>query len=179
MELIFKNVPKDFDLTFRHVLRNTKCVYTDRSKSRNALFAGYGFTTNDDSLESGYRTASFVSSFCVESMAILQALSFAFQNDWPSITIFSDSKSTLSAIGSPFDLRCGSHLILEIKQLIFSLLNKGCNVSLIWIPGHCGIPGNEKADELGLPFGRASTLNLVFLSVKLKTFGKPILKKCY
>lgn len=28
------------------------------------------------------------------------------------------------------------------------LSNKGTKVSLIWIPGHCGIPGNEKADRL-------------------------------
>jgi ribonuclease HI len=30
-----------------------------------------------------------------------------------------------------------------------SVLANWNEVTLIWMPGHCGIPGNEKVDEIG------------------------------
>ena len=41
-----------------------------------------------------------------------------------------------------------SNLILEIQTLVARLTNKGFRISFAWIPAHCGIQGNEKADVL-------------------------------
>ena len=31
-------------------------------------------------------------------------------------------------------------------QTLSSLFNKEFQISLVWLPAHCGIPGNERAD---------------------------------
>lgn len=69
-------------------------------------------------------------------------------NEWNSLIIFTDSKSALEAFQSAFIGRYKSYPILRTKALIKSLMDKGYNIRLCWIPGHKGIAGNEKADTL-------------------------------
>ncbi|UYV67747.1 hypothetical protein LAZ67_5001890 [Cordylochernes scorpioides] len=57
------------------------------------------------------------------------------------ITIASDCKSALSAICTSGPVR--STLVAEI----ILALNTNQNVKLCWVPGHCGIDGNERADR--------------------------------
>jgi hypothetical protein len=37
-------------------------------------------------------------------------------------------------------------IVMKIKSKYLELLKKGLKVKLIWIPGHYGIPGNDRAD---------------------------------
>lgn len=48
---------------------------SDGSVTPGAPFSGYAIVTADDKMISRFRLADFVSSFCVESMAIIEALS--------------------------------------------------------------------------------------------------------
>ncbi|XP_033212494.1 ribonuclease H1-like [Belonocnema kinseyi] len=60
------------------------------------------------------------------------------------ITICSDSQATLTAVGKP-DIT--SQLVWECKKALNKLAEKS-EVAFIWVPGHTGIKGNGKADQL-------------------------------
>jgi hypothetical protein len=60
------------------------------------------------------------------------------------ILIFSDSKAALRVLDGP---RVASALVTEYLNALSVLV--GLNeVTLVWVPGHCGIRGTEEADKL-------------------------------
>ena len=70
-----------------------------------------------------------------------------------NVHILSDSQAALKALNSPV---IRSNLVLNCLQVLKNLSSK-CNLTLIWVPGHQGIEGNEIADGLAktgaeLPF---------------------------
>ena len=79
-----------------------------------------------------------------------------------TISIFSDSQAALKALEAT---KSTSRTILHCKKLL-NILGDGNKVSLIWIPGHVGLEGNERADSLakigaGSPFvGPEPTLSV-------------------
>jgi hypothetical protein len=60
------------------------------------------------------------------------------------ILIFSDSQAELKAHTSP---KVTSRLVAECLDALSVLANQN-EVTLTWVPRHCGIPGSEKADKL-------------------------------
>lgn len=62
----------------------------------------------------------------------------------PPITICTDSQSAIKSING---FKFSSSLVLECRDTLQDL-SRNNQVTLVWVPGHENIAGNEKADEL-------------------------------
>lgn len=87
-----------------------------------------------------------LSVFQSETFAINMAVNFSLDMKWTNKTIYfcSDSQASLKALDKVVS---NSKLVLECKMLL-NVLGGHNKVNLIWVPGHCGVEGNEKADFL-------------------------------
>jgi ribonuclease HI len=84
--------------------------------------------------------------FFAEVMAILRCaeLLLTKHHKRRRIHICSDSSAAIAALAK---ITTESSLVWECMQVL-QKLSKSNRVTLMWIPGHQGIPGNEEADRL-------------------------------
>ena len=54
----------------------------------------------------------------------------------------------MSALRALYYNQRNNHQVDRISRQIHIYQLRGCEIVLIWVPGHCDIKGNEKADEL-------------------------------
>ncbi|KMQ86870.1 pol-like protein, partial [Lasius niger] len=131
---------------FETEIKETICIYTDGSKTQNSEFAGYAVVNLDENIRLMKRTPNCLSIFTLEALAVKDALTLIEERDLRHVTIFSDSKSVLSAIKNfPSGSRTLS-VIYKIKDKLKNMKESGFEVKMIWIPSHCNIIGNELAD---------------------------------
>ena len=84
------------------------------------------------------------SSYRAEQVAIIMALDWIENlNIYVGIVILSDSLSTINAIESQIK----ENFVIEILIKITHLHYRGINITLEWIPSHCGLVGNEVVDS--------------------------------
>ena len=114
-------------------------LYTDGSKTGECV--GASVWSRECSLR--FRLPSHTSVFSSELFAIDKAIDYALNSNHNSIVILSDSMSALQAIESGFT---------DSNEIQGNIINKlglsRKSFSLIWVPGHSHIRGNEQADML-------------------------------
>ena len=130
-------------------------VYTDGSAFKGTTNAGCGVRIeySDKTCDELYKPCGVLcANYEAEALALhhaLQKLKETFKNDpnkQANCVIFSDSLSVLSVLD---EQNYTTKAIRDLSIQINSFLEE-FNISLYlqWIPSHCGIPGNERADTL-------------------------------
>ncbi|XP_068205262.1 uncharacterized protein [Palaemon carinicauda] len=81
-----------------------------------------------------------------ELVAIKQALIYSFENEERPVVIH--RLKILNVNLATCKEQRKKDLLADIKSVLYQHNKRGRPVTLIWIPNHIGMPGNEKADEL-------------------------------
>ena len=134
---------------------NYVVIYTDGSAFKGTINAGYGARIEyaDQACdEISEPCGALCSNYEAEALAIkasLQKVRDKFESD-PSkkehCVIFSDSQSCLEALDKQeFKFNAIRDLAITVSSFLEDF---GITLVLQWIPSHCDIPGNERADIL-------------------------------
>lgn len=127
---------------------NWRYFFTDASKLTDDSPVGAAVWIPYSKIILSFKCPPVSSVFTGETVAIFEAVAFIKAHNLSNSIIFSDSKSCLQTIlSNPFRSKSRFPLILKIRHYLYQCHQLGINVVLAWIPGHCGIPGNETADS--------------------------------
>ena len=144
-------------------------IYTDGSATDAIQDGGAGsiiYLPDGDTIESATATGKHCTNYTAEVKALsqgAQAILYIVANHKEDVVFLTDSKSVLDA------LACHGEHELRVK---LSKLIESRRVVLQWIPAHCGISGNEKADELAKRGANMQQENLPITIKQKKTIIK-------
>ena len=143
-------------------------LFTDGGASPNPGPAGAGvFAFFKGDHPSSAHTYSVPLGHASNNLAELWGIGMALQavleliverQDCPGVYIFSDSLGTLRSVSG---VQRALH-DLNVFRAVRKLLNQvaaTCNIKFAWIPGHCGILGNDCADEAAGDAARISAVS--------------------
>jgi ribonuclease HI len=151
-------------------LPDTIWVFTNGSLSEGKwMRASSGVSTwvyNKRAFKWAIMSRTQATSYNIEMYVLILGLGFAIKYakryNLYYIAIFSDYSSALQAI-TDYTPKPAQYLSILFTQKALTFLNNPTNqISLHWMPNHCSIEGNEKADELAKIATRPNRL-IVFL----------------
>ena len=138
-------------------------VYTDGSAVEGVRCGGAAFVVTRGDPEDPERVAvrkcaagAVASSFQAEILALGEALEWLSLNasEWERAVVVCDSQAALRAMKNAGVCRV-EECLGRVVGLGRALGDKGKRLVFVWVPGHCGLVGNEWADEAA---GEAATL---------------------
>jgi ribonuclease HI len=108
--------------------------------------AGAGVYSANPELQLEFRLGPFISVFQAEVLGVAECTRFCLQEELSEKRIFicSDSRAALQALES---CKIDSKLVMECRNLLQELAHSNV-LTLVWVPGHSNVYGNEMADEL-------------------------------
>ena len=124
-------------------------IYTDGSADQATRNGGAGVLIrlpNSEPISLSYATGMRSTNFRAEAVALLHGARAVLALDpVPDRVVFlSDSRSILELLGNP---QRGDTTVNEARTILSTLATRS-QVCLQWIPAHCGLEGNERADTL-------------------------------
>ena len=137
---------EEYKQCFLHHKHSTDVdLYTDGSKSSGGVGAGVAVMTSRRERHTGIkrRLHETASIFTAELYAIKIALTSIKTSYAISCAVYTDSRSAIQAIQG--QSRC--KIVQDILELVVKLNNREIHIIFCWLPGHCNITGNEKADK--------------------------------
>ena len=120
--------------------------YTDGSKENKKV--GLGVYNEKHNYKKTARITDETAILTAELMGIKTALKKAISEKDELTAIVSDSLSSAQAIQSTKMKIARPDLVNDIKELNQKLTDIGGKATLVWIPSHVGIKGNDEADRL-------------------------------
>lgn len=158
------NPSEKFEKIFSRRITNTYTIFTDASKIQDQNHTGLAIYIPSNNQSHMYKISSDASIYTAEGLAIFLAISMVKNSNQDKALIFSDSRSILMALKeyTPNKSRNTSHIILDIKLILYECLENSIEITLVWIPAHCGITHNEKVDTLAKKACTEGT-NIIYL----------------
>ena len=155
-------------------------AYTDGSAAEAIRDGGSGvyIKYNDGIAQITIATGKYSTNFKAEAEALKRAATEIRNNlprIKPNVVIFTDALSVLSKLQNPRQKDLN-----EMETALADLVAQS-NLTLHWIPAHCGIQGNEQADQLAREGGQLEQedrhTSYTDKKTIIKTFSKEKKKK--
>lgn len=115
-------------------------IYTDGSKTDTCVSSAMVVA----SAQYGIRIPNLCSVFTAEARALLLSLEYIEEFKLQKSLICTDSRSCLQALEF---VKTDHPLIVDILRKVAYLTKLNVDIIFCWVPGHVGLPGNEKADN--------------------------------
>lgn len=121
-------------------------IYTDGSTT--PFSSGGAVVIPSQGVTRCFKTSHVTTSTTAELEALRNALEHINSEERPGKwAVFSDSKPALQCLISVLRRGCHDQLTYQTVKLHHLLIQKGHDIVFQWLPGHCGIGGNDSADH--------------------------------
>lgn len=156
--------------------REDVSIYTDVSKQSDKRM-GVAYVIPKLKVEVGKRISDDLAVYTAELVAVWLALLWVEVNRPRKAVIASDSSSALISIKT-CQSKSRQDMVIEIIQIANNLIQSGTEITLIWVPAHIGVIGNELADKCAKKAAGNSNvaIEVNYSEAEIKSIVKNIVK---